>query len=129
MEEAQGLRDETNGLNLLVASKNQLPEARMLNGDKNLKLDSGLPQLEEWADNARQAQKNQVYKALFAVTDGSVGHHYGVLADKEDPNAHFVLVREDLVLKVTYTDSASFGISYIGPLAGAPGISLALQAF
>ncbi|HEV8563062.1 MAG TPA: DUF6235 family protein [Actinophytocola sp.] len=100
----------------------------MLNGDTNLKLDSGLQQLEEWADNARQAQKNQVYKALFAITDGTVGRNYGVLADKEDPNAHFVLVREDLVIKVNYPDRGSFGISYIGPLEGAPGISLAFQA-
>jgi hypothetical protein len=99
-----------------------------MNGDNNLKLDSGLQQLEEWADNARHIEKNQVYKALFAVIDGSVIQHYGVLADKEDPIAHFVLVREDLVLKVTYRGGGSVGIDYIGPLADAPGISLALQA-
>jgi hypothetical protein len=101
----------------------------MLNGGKHLKLDNGLQQLEEWADNARQVHKNQLYKALFAVTDGSVCHSYGVLQDKENPNAHFVMVREDLVLKVNYPDSGSFGISYIGPMEDAPGISLALQAF
>jgi alkyl hydroperoxide reductase subunit AhpC len=98
-----------------------------MNG-KNLKLDSGLQQLEEWAEDARQTQKNQVYKALFAITDGSVASSYGVLADKEDPNAHFVLVREDLVIKVNYPDRDTFGISYIGPLADAPGIHLAFQA-
>ena len=98
-----------------------------MNG-KTLKLDSGWQQLEEWADNARHLEKNHLYKALFAITDGSVGHHYGLLQDKEDPHAHFILVREDLVLKVNYPDRDSFGISYIGPLEGAPGISLALQA-
>ena len=98
-----------------------------MNG-KNLKLDSGWQQLEEWADNARHIDKNQLYKALFTITDGSVGQHYGLLRDKEDPNAHFVLVREGLVLKITYTDGDSFGISYIGPLEDAPGISIALQA-
>jgi hypothetical protein len=99
-----------------------------LNGDKNLKLDSSaLQRLEEWADNARQTHKNQLYKALFAVSDGTVGHHYGVLAGKEEPNEHFVMVREDVVLKVNYPDSGTFGISYIGPLEDAPGIDLALQ--
>jgi len=97
-----------------------------MNG-KNLKLESGVEQLEEWAENARQTHKNQLYKALFAVTDGSVGRNYGVLVDKEDPHAHFVLVREDLVLKVNYPDAGSFGICYIGPLEGAPGFSMAVQ--
>ena len=100
----------------------------MWNGGKHLKLDSGLQQLEEWAETARQAHKNQLYKALFAVTDGSVCGSYGVLQDKEIGNAHFVLVREDLVLKVNYPDADSFGILYIGPLEDAPGLDLALEA-
>jgi hypothetical protein len=100
-----------------------------MNGNKNLKLDtSALRQLEEWADDARQTHKNQLYKALFAIADGTVGQHYGVLAGKENPGTHFVLVREDLVLKVDYLDGDSFGISYIGALEDAPGIDLVLQA-
>ena len=89
----------------------------MVNGDQHLKLDSGLRQLDEWADTARHIHKNQLYKALFAVTDRTVSHSYGVLQDTEDPRTHFILVREDLVLKVNYPDNSSFGISYIGPLA------------
>jgi hypothetical protein len=100
----------------------------MFGSGKRFKLDSGLQELEKWADRARQVQKNQLYKALFAVTDGSVCHTYGVLQDTEDANARFVLVREDLVLKVNYSDQDSFGILYIGPLEGAPGLNLALDA-
>jgi hypothetical protein len=95
---------------------------------KNLKLDNGLQQLEDWADAAPHIHKNQLYKALFAVTDGTVHHNYGVLQDKENPNAHFVLVREDLVLKVNYSGPGAFEIAYIGPMEDAPGIGLALQA-
>lgn len=94
---------------------------------KRFKLDGGIDYLEEWADKARQVQKNHLYKALFAVTDGSVFSTHGVLQDTENPHAKFVLVREDLVLKVSYTQD-TFGILYIGPLEGAPGLNLALDA-
>ena len=93
-----------------------------------LKMNSGVQQLEDWTDSAGQVHKNQLYKALFAVTDGSVSSNYGVIQDKENENAHFVLVREDLVLKVDYPDAESFGISYIGPLENAPGLGMALEA-
>lgn len=93
-----------------------------------LKLDSGLQHLEDWADTASQTEKNHLYKALFAVSGRTVHHHYGVLTDKENRNAHFVLVREDLVLKVNYSDQDTFDIAYIGSMAGAPGFDLALQA-
>jgi hypothetical protein len=100
----------------------------MSNYSINLKLESGLELLDEWAARARQTAKNHLYKALFAITDGSVYHRYGVLQDQENPNAHFVLVRDDLVLKVNYQSRESFGILFIGPLASAPGLDLALEA-
>src|SRR5690349_17336665 len=100
----------------------------MTNSEKRFKLDTGLPYLEEWSDRARQGHKNMLYKALFAVTDGSVFRDFGVLQDVEDPNAHFVLVREDLVLKIVYAEPGSFGILFIGPLESAPGLGLALDA-
>jgi Family of unknown function (DUF6235) len=99
----------------------------MFAGGKHFKLDGGIEQLETWAANARQVQKNHLYKALFAVTDGSVFSTHGVLQDTENPHAKFILVREDLVLKVSYSHD-SFGILYIGPLEGAPGLNLALDA-
>jgi hypothetical protein len=99
----------------------------MFEGGKHFKLESGIDQLEAWAAKARQVQKNHLYKALFAVTDGSVFTTHGVLQDTENPHAKFVLVREDLVLKIRYSEDA-FGILYIGPLEGAPGLNLALDA-
>ncbi|MFL6143015.1 MAG: DUF6235 family protein [Labedaea sp.] len=99
----------------------------MTNSGRRFRLDTGVRQLEDWADRARQGQKNQLYKALFAVTDGSVFRDYAVLEDVENPNAHFILVREDLVLKVVYTEPGSFGILYIGPLESAPGLDLAID--
>lgn len=99
-----------------------------MNGTTNLKLDNGLQQLEDWAGTAHQIHRNHLYKALFAITDNSVTNHYVVLQDKENTHARFVLVREDLVLKVNYPTHDSFGIDYIGPMDDAPGISLALAA-
>jgi len=93
-----------------------------------LKMTSGLQHLENWAEGAGQTHKNQLYKALFAITDGTAASNYGIIHDKENPNAHFVLVREDLVVKVDYPDNESFGITYVGALVGAPGLGLALEA-
>jgi hypothetical protein len=94
---------------------------------KNFKLAVGLDQLEEWSDGARQAHKNVLYKALFSVTDGSVFYNYGVLRGAENHSEFFVLIREDLVLKIEFPDESTFGILYIGPLEGAPGLDLALE--
>jgi hypothetical protein len=99
-----------------------------MNGTTNLKLDNGIQQLEDWAGTAHQVHRNHLYKALFAIIDGSAADHYVVLQDKENANARFVLVREDLVLKVNYPADGSFGIDYIGPMDDAPGITLALAA-
>jgi hypothetical protein len=94
----------------------------------NFKLETGIERLDEWSSRARQVEKNHLYKALFAVTDGSVWNRYGVLRDKENPHAYFVLVRDDLVLKVQYRGDAAFGIIYIGSLAGAPLLDLAIES-
>ncbi|HET9139104.1 DUF6235 family protein [Actinophytocola sp.] len=95
--------------------------------EQRMRLSGGLEQLDEWAAEARQSQKNVLYKALFAVTEGSVYHRYGILVDPMNTSEHFVLVREDLVLKFRYEDAGSFGILYIGPLETAPGLDLALD--
>lgn len=94
---------------------------------RSCKLNAGLHELEQWAETARQAQKNVLYKALFSVTDGSVFRQYSILRDAQNPWEHFVLVRENLVLKISFQDPGSFGILYIGPLDGAPRLDLALD--
>lgn len=100
----------------------------MISGGRTVKLDNGLEVLEKWADKAGPAPKNVLYKALFAVTEGSVFHRYGVLQDTENANDFFVLIREDLVLKISYMeDGESFGIRYIGHLEEAPGLDVVLD--
>ncbi|HET9141405.1 DUF6235 family protein [Actinophytocola sp.] len=94
---------------------------------KNYRLTDGTEQLDAWSEQAGQAAKNALYKALFAVTDGSVFRAYGVLPDRQSAQEHFVLVREDLVLKVSFTDEDAFAIRYIGALDGAPGLDLSLD--
>lgn len=100
----------------------------MTGQSRSFRLGDGLEQLEQWSGAARQSAKNSLYKALFAVTDASVFRRYGVLRDTENPWNFFVLVREDLVLKIGYSDRDTFGILYIGPLETAPGLDVALEA-
>ncbi|HEU5475361.1 MAG TPA: DUF6235 family protein [Actinophytocola sp.] len=99
----------------------------MLQQGKPVRLTAGLAELDAWAAGARQSQKNVLYKALFAVTDGTVYHRYDILQDAVNASEHFVLIREDLVLKFSYADGENFGILYIGPLESAPGLDLALD--
>jgi|RhiMethySRZTD1v2_1073278.scaffolds.fasta_scaffold4346606_1 hypothetical protein len=94
---------------------------------RTFKLTTGLEHLEDWSGGAGQAHKNILYKALFTVPDGSVFYNYGVLRAADNPFEFFVLIREDLVLKISFPDESSFGILYIGPLEGAPGLDLALE--
>ena len=99
----------------------------MTNASTNVRLETGLETLERWADEARQSQKNVLYKALFAITDGSVFRNYGVLQDTLNPREFFILVREDLVLKIAYPDYDTFAIVYIGSLEDAPGLDVAME--
>lgn len=78
-------------------------------------LRSGLALLEQWSEAAGQTQRNAVYKALFAVSDGSVRKAYIVFDDAERPEEFVVLVKEDLVvgIQIHAVDDA-FGVTYIG---------------
>lgn len=91
-----------------------------------LRMDTGIAVLEEWADGATQRDKNTVYAALFAMTDRTIFRSYRVVDDALRLNEFFVLLG-DLVLKMTVHCHDSFGIVYIGPHAGAPGLASALD--
>ena len=100
----------------------------MVNGNTTAKLNAGIETLEQWAADARHVQKNLLYKALFSVTEGSVFERYAVLQDTQNPLEHFVLVREDLVVKIGFQpDCEGFGIQFIGPLEDAPGLAVLLD--
>jgi hypothetical protein len=89
-----------------------------------IRLESGLDWLEQWSASAGQVEQNAVYKALFAVADGSVLWTYLTFDDMERPDQFFVLVRPELVIKVAFRGPESFGIVYIGTPCGAPGYDL-----
>lgn len=92
-----------------------------------LRLGLGLTRLEEWAEQASQVEKNLAYKALFSVADGSVFRMYDILDDVNRAREFFVLVRENLVIKVCFHQSNAFGIVYIGSPSGAPGFDLGID--
>ena len=81
---------------------------------KRLKLNLGLARLEKWASQAGQTEKNALYRALFAVADGSVFRTHKVLDDLSRPGEFFVVVRENLIVKICFREPDVFGVLYIG---------------
>jgi Family of unknown function (DUF6235) len=86
------------------------------------RMDTGLEVLEDWAATATQSEKNAVYKALFAVADGSVFKAYRIVDDWQQLSEFFVVIRDDLLLKICVHSFDSYGIVYIGAQEGAPGL-------
>jgi hypothetical protein len=91
------------------------------------RLDTGLALLEQWAATASQTQKNSVYKALFAVTDGSVFRNYIVFDDRDHTREFTVMVKEDLVVKICILDVDAFAIRYIGAVNSSPNVDLGID--
>ncbi|HYN97124.1 MAG TPA: DUF6235 family protein [Pilimelia sp.] len=81
----------------------------------------GLHLLDEWSAAADQIQRNALYAALFAVSDGSVFTRYEIIDDPDRPLSFFVVVRKHLVVRIAFRDFDVFGIGYVGPLHEAPG--------
>jgi hypothetical protein len=80
--------------------------------------------LEKWAATANQGQKNAVYEALFAVSDGTVRQTHKVLDDVQRMGEFFVLLRDNLVMKIGIHPFDTFSIVYIESLDHAPDIDL-----
>jgi hypothetical protein len=81
------------------------------------RLVSGLSVLDTWSGSACQADRNQIYEALFAVVDGSVFVVYDVLDARdaaERPAQFFVRVKNGLGARIRMDDAGGFGIVYIG---------------
>lgn len=83
------------------------------------RFETGIEVLEDWAETANQTQKNAIYKALFAMLDGSLFRTYRVVDDFQRPSELFVIVRDDLVLKIRINCFDSFGVVHIGPPSAA----------
>jgi hypothetical protein len=93
-------------------------EPRELDGtipQAKFRLETGLDVLDEWAETASQGQKNAVYKALFAMLDGSIFRTYRIVDDFQRPSELFVIVKNDLMMKIRINCFDSFGIVSIGP--------------
>jgi 4'-phosphopantetheinyl transferase EntD len=90
-----------------------------------LRLVDGLTVLERWAETANQSHKNSVYKALFAVTDGSVFQKYVVFSDRSDEIA--VMVKADLVVSIAIHHPDTFAISYIGAVGSPTDVDLGID--
>jgi hypothetical protein len=92
-------------------------ESRQANGAVRFRLETGLDVLEDWAETASQSRKNAVYKALFAMTEGSLFRTYRIVEDFRLPNELYVLVKDDLVMKICINCYDSFGVVAIGRCA------------
>lgn len=79
------------------------------------RLERGLDVLDRWADTADTCDKVLVYQALFSMVDGSLFREYRIFDDFQRPNELFVVVEDDLVLKLRINCLDSFGILHIGP--------------
>jgi hypothetical protein len=93
----------------------------------HFRLDTGLALLEQWAATANQTHKNAVYKALFAVTDGSVFRDYIVFDDRSGSREFSVMVKEDLIMKICIEDFDSFGVRYIGSVGASSNVNLGIN--
>jgi hypothetical protein len=82
------------------------------------RLDTGVEVLDEWARSATQTRKNAIYRALFAMVDGALFRTYRVIDDFQRPNELFVIVRDDLMMKIRINSLESFDIVHIGPVTG-----------
>lgn len=88
----------------------------------SFRLDTGIDVLETWTARSEEDDRSLVYQALFAMTDQSLFRTHRIVDDFQRLNEFFVLLREDLVLKLRVHCFDSFGVVYVGPSATAPGL-------
>jgi hypothetical protein len=91
-----------------------LPRARF-------RMETGIEVLDDWSATATQSEKNAVHKALFAMLDGTLFRTYRIIDDYQRPSELFVIVKDDLVMKIRINCFDSFGIVHIGPPAQSAG--------
>jgi hypothetical protein len=85
------------------------------------RMHSGDEVLAEWSETASQTRRNAVYAALFSMTDRTVFRTHHIVDDYQRPAEFFVVIRDDLVLKVRVNDLGSFDVLYVGEWENAPG--------
>jgi hypothetical protein len=85
------------------ATNNTTPATRF-------RFETGHDVLETWAETANQTRKNVVYKALFALVDGSLFRDYRVIEDFQRLNEVTVVLRDDMTMRIRINCFDSFGI-------------------
>jgi hypothetical protein len=85
------------------------------------KLRFGLGRLDRWSAPSGQAVRNAVYRALFAIGDGSVFRAYRTIRRASSGEVQ-VEVRDDTVVTVQLADEDAYDIVYIGDPQKAPDI-------
>jgi Family of unknown function (DUF6235) len=90
-----------------------------------LRLDTGLDVLDRWSERAGNEEKTAVYAALFAMTDRTLRRRYRIVEDEVELSEFFVLLPDDLVVKMRVHSIDSFGVVYVGRRTNAPGAGLA----
>ena len=90
-------------------------ETGKVNDTPRFRLETGIEVLDEWAETASQTKKNAVYEALFAMQDGSLFRTYRVIDDFKRADEVFVIVKDDLAMKIRINCVDSFTIVAIGP--------------
>lgn len=94
-------------------NENTLPRTKF-------RMETGLDVLDGWSETASQSKRNAVYKALFAMQDGSLFRRYRIVDDFQRPNELYVILKDDLVLKIRVNTFDSFGIVHIGQPGDSP---------
>jgi uncharacterized protein DUF6235 len=79
------------------------------------RMEEGFDALDVWGETASQTQKNAVYKALFAMQDGILFRDYPVIDDFQRTNELYVIVKENLAVKLRIKSVEAFDIVSIGP--------------
>ena len=79
------------------------------------RMEAGFDVLDVWSETASPSKKNAVYKALFAMQDGSLFRTYRVMDDFQRADEIFVVVKEDLVVKIRVKSFDAFDVLSIGP--------------
>jgi hypothetical protein len=90
-------------------------ESSQVNNSPRFRLETGLDVLDFWAESASQSKKNALYRALFAMQDGTLFRTYRIVDDFQKLNEVFVIVKDDLVMKLRINSVDSFDIVAIGP--------------
>ena len=90
-------------------------EPSQVSSSLRFRMENGFDTLEQWGETASQSKKNAVYKALFAMQDGTLFHSYRVIDDFQEANEVYVIVKDDLAMKIRIKSVDAFDVVAIGP--------------